>query len=495
MSIFTPPAHVGVQSSEVAEGAINLLYNHYLPAQRRSAKEGDGDAFEFIKILDGADGDADKYSPCRSLAEWLKFPTSMELAYHSALFYRPTATNYAARRGHLEVLKKLHKMKCKLNDTCVDPNPFLKRRTPDFVTPLMLASKYGHIECVKFIVENRTELTDFDYMNNATKKVSALTFAASAGHLDCVKYLIENRVEKVDSGTECEAIQAAAINGHVDCVKYIAGYRPPETYAYARDRLFEVLERAAECRSAEVLKNVVAFSPQFLNLSQNTTSGISFSFGGETITMMVAKLGFDDCLKVLIDAGVNVNESGREGNQAIHYPVMNYKVNKPSGWGQQFLPVKRFNEGHIACLQMLLKNGAIIDAQNTHNGKTPIHYATMYKNTEALRFLIKEGANLNIQENLKWNTPLHIAVNEDDAESVKILVESGANIELENVDGQTPKDVAKENVTKHGRRQDRDKWYNAVVIEAILDGREPDSREVFEKHMEAVIQLQNRWRP
>ena len=76
------------------------------------------------------------------------------------------------------------------------------------------AAKSGHLEVVKFLHENRKE--------GCT--TSAMNLAAGNGHLNVVKFLHENRKEGCTYG----AMFWAKKNGHFDIVSYIEHFKTQE---------------------------------------------------------------------------------------------------------------------------------------------------------------------------------------------------------------------------------------------------------------------------
>ena len=72
---------------------------------------------------------------------------------------------------------------------------------------LNLASKYGHLEVVKWLHENR----------NDGCSSHAMDHAASNGHIEVVKWLHENRTE----GCTIWAMDLASKNGHIEVVKWL----------------------------------------------------------------------------------------------------------------------------------------------------------------------------------------------------------------------------------------------------------------------------------
>ena len=144
------------------------------------------------------------------------------------------AINYAARNGHLDILK------------------FLNKNRPDAICSyddLIDASENGHLDVVKYLCENFFYPDDEQCIINATQSghldiitffheqqypvfsASAMNIAAANGHLDIVKYLHENRTE----GCTTYAMDFAAENGHLDIVKYLHENRTEGCTTYAMD--------------------------------------------------------------------------------------------------------------------------------------------------------------------------------------------------------------------------------------------------------------------
>ncbi len=104
------------------------------------------------------------------------------------------AMDYAAGNGHLDLVKWLHKNR---TDVCA-------------TNAMNYAALNGHLEVVKWLHKNRTEgCTTF-----------AMNYASFNGYLDVVKWLHENRSE----GRITSAIDYAVRNGHPDVIKWLSAH-------------------------------------------------------------------------------------------------------------------------------------------------------------------------------------------------------------------------------------------------------------------------------
>ena len=154
-----------------------------------------------------------------------------------------------------------------------------------------------------------------------------------------------------------------------------------------------------------------------------------------------------------------INEKTNEGLTALHYAA--YK-------------------GNIPLLQLLIKNGASVDAVTNlgknvihmaaegnqpsmmiyliskehqssqivdENGSTPLHWACYAGAEEAVNFLLNLGANIDAQDKEKL-TPLHLAVIGGREKIVLKLLQKNANKNLLNVRKELPIDLAKKKNNK-----------------------------------------------
>ncbi|KAM5263274.1 NF-kappa-B inhibitor epsilon [Ctenodactylus gundi] len=108
---------------------------------------------------------------------------------------------------------------------------------------------------------------------------------------------------------------------------------------------------------------------------------------------------------------------------------------------------------HIATLQknqplmeLLLQNGADIDAQEGTSGKTALHLAVETQERSLVQFLLQAGAQVDARM-LNGCTPLHLAAGRGLGSISSTLCQAGADSLLLNVEDETPQDLAEDPLT------------------------------------------------
>ena len=115
--------------------------------------------------------------------------------------------------------------------------------------------------------------------------------------------------------------------------------------------------------------------------------------------------GDTEALRVLLEAGADVNAQDQGGNTPLHSAARN---------------------GRVAAIRMLAEAGADVNAQD-QDGDTPLHHAARNGDTEALRVLLEAGADVNVVGAGGWHgyTPLDVAARNGEVAAIRTLVEVG----------------------------------------------------------------------
>ena len=86
--------------------------------------------------------------------------------------------------------------------------------------------------------------------------------------------------------------------------------------------------------------------------------------------------------------------------------------------------------GSIELIELLLDQGAKVDAKNKLLGATPLYFACQFGNLEAVKILIEEGAEIDAKTS-SGGTPLMIATQMNRMNTVEYLLEKNADINLQ----------------------------------------------------------------
>jgi len=148
-------------------------------------------------------------------------------------------------------------------------------------------------------------------------------------------------------------------------------------------------------------------------LAEDKTLATAADAEGSTLLMHAAYAGSLGGMRMLIDAGADVNAANSRRATALHWAATD-----------------------AAKMKLLLASKADINAR-TAEGRTPLHAAALQPDGTALvRLLIEAGADVNAK-NIVGQTPLFAAVAAS-LESTKLLLASGANPNAVAETGLTP---------------------------------------------------------
>ena len=93
--------------------------------------------------------------------------------------------------------------------------------------------------------------------------------------------------------------------------------------------------------------------------------------------------------------------------------------------------------GNTAAIERHLVAGTDLNRGDAKYGVTPLSWATVGRQIEAVALLIKHGADVNVG-NKDGNTPLHTAAFLGEYKIAELLVKSGADVNITNDDGDSP---------------------------------------------------------
>lgn len=199
-------------------------------------------------------------------------------------------------------------------------------------------------------------------------------------------------------------------------------YRDESTRHEAKDILSILSSQQITLENSELL--VVE---EIIQILINNGVDINRQNEGEPTALMYAvEAGSKDLAEILINKGATVNLKGPSGSTitALMWAVRNNNVE---------MPYETYLEVAMEIVNMLLKNGVEINAQN-EEGRTALMYAVSEGSKELTEILIKNGANVNLKD-INGDTALIIAIGNENEEISELLIKSGANTNDKSLEG------------------------------------------------------------
>ncbi|KAK6173067.1 hypothetical protein SNE40_016598 [Patella caerulea] len=246
---------------------------------------------------------------------------------------------------------------------------------------LHIASKYGLVDCVEYLLQCNIELKDKQNIAGLTPLIKAVF-----------------KSEHAFRGQFRKTIQLLLDSGADPNICPVSGITPLHLAASKAD---EILIQLLLTHGAKV--NAVC--------SQGTSPLL------KTLLLRHQK---SSCVKILLDAGADVNISTVAGRTALHLAV-----------------AKSENE----CVLNILEANANPNAQDKY-GKTPLWIAVQENNVQIVELLSKFGGNVNYQLPIRKLSLLSLAISEGLSDMVCLLLNLGASIFTETVMGATPLYIA-----------------------------------------------------
>ncbi len=187
----------------------------------------------------------------------------------------------ASRAGHEEIVRLLL-------EKGADPNIFGSIVPADGVTALMWAAEEGHLAVARLLADNGANIDACD-----SEGATPLNIAAAWGRVTLVKLLLERGAPIDSKDRYCTPpIFRAAANGHADVLELLFNSgADPNSAEYATG--WPALMFAAEAGQAQAVKLLLArgASVDFKDEDGNTALGKSIQMGHKEVTELLVKHG------------------------------------------------------------------------------------------------------------------------------------------------------------------------------------------------------------
>ncbi|XP_068186093.1 ankyrin repeat domain-containing protein 50 isoform X2 [Antennarius striatus] len=356
-------------------------------------------------------------------------------------------------------------------------------------TPLILASKQGHISVLKVLLEWATshepqKMQMMEHIDN--DGWTALRSAAWGGHSEAVRLLLDAGAD-VDGcdGEGRTALRAAAWGGHEEIVLILLNYgaqvnkadnngRTPliaAAYMGHPETVEMLLEHNAEVNLADgdgrtALSVTALCVPTAagvkgygevvsLLLDQEADPGHR-DHDGMTPLLLAAYEGHDDIVELLLEAGADVDETAHTDSNVSAAAAVTPLLAAAA-------------MGHMKTVSRLLFWGAAVDAIDCE-GRTALCLAAARGSVELVHALLDRGLDENHKDDLGW-TPLHAAACDGHRAVCAALTEQGsmARVGEMDIEGRIPLILA----AQEGH------W---STVKLLLDRRSPIDHRAYDGH-------------
>jgi ankyrin repeat protein len=350
---------------------------------------------------------------------------------------------------------------------------------PQGETPLMLAARNGNLAALTVLVNNKADVNAKDKLRGTT----ALMWAAEHSNPEAMKFLIAHGADlKVTSNVDTRNARnnlANTVNQRLNSAFGAGRGNGRGRGGQGNGRGAQATPPAGEPQAAgkttaEVLA-AAGIDPSIADLlpSQNLTpeniQEIASFFRGSTVTdgggltslVLAARQDCLECVKILVEAGADVNQRTNYGwtplltaTQNRHYKIGEYLLNhggnpniaNNGGWTPLYLatdnrniesgdyPVRTPDMDHLEFIQLLLGHGANVNARICGVKSTPAECqgdTTETRTNFTMQWLFEDGA-----------TPFLRAAQSGDLKLMKLLLDKGADPKIFTAHNVTPLAVA-----------------------------------------------------
>eukprot|EP00742_Colponemidia_sp_Colp-10_P013314 GILJ01015033.1.p1 GENE.GILJ01015033.1~~GILJ01015033.1.p1 ORF type:complete len:361 (-),score=34.87 GILJ01015033.1:325-1407(-) len=265
--------------------------------------------------------------------------------------------------------------------------------------PLHVAASLGDVPSLTLLMSANADSSLVDTFGN-----TLLHLAVANNHLEAVSFLASQPGAPLNKRTNDNrtALQRACYNGRPDIVRVLLG----NNAAFDNVGYYQMLAYYPGTTDAQLLSTLLEFGCPASKLLFNKFSGTTEPFS------------------VLLDAGCDVDETGRDGIKPLHFAAQ---------------------RGYTKAISLLAAEGANLHAVDAA-GWTPLHYAAAmekdphFRNDLGLNRLIFLGADVNAV-NKAGQTPLHMAADKMRIDTIDALVQQGCNVHIRDNDGQSALDL------------------------------------------------------
>lgn len=307
---------------------------------------------------------------------------------------RNTSLHYSAMNGHERVLQYLIEKQAlvdEVNSLALTPlflacryghtrcastllrcgaNPCQKRANG--VTPLHESAAMGHYECVATLLSRGADPNCLSQRRKETPlHYCGLVDPRNPGHVQCAKILLSQGADVQIRNTLNYTPFLLMMQANCVEVAEVLLAHGADSTCKAVDHC-DAVHLAADAGALDSLK--------FLH--RHGVNLQTLDVYNYTATVHAVVNGYTDCLKFLLDHTTNLTSS--TSNSGLYVRASNTS---------DTLLHMAAREGHLDCIKLLLQRGIDVNIPNALK-QTPLHYALFRAHMNCVLYLLEEGANL-----------------------------------------------------------------------------------------------------
>jgi len=262
---------------------------------------------------------------------------------------------------------------------------------------LLAAAEEGNLDAIRGALESGADIN----AQNEFLKESALHIASSRGHLEIVKYLVENGAELLlTNGTDMTPLHLAARDGQTHVVAFLLARMESVPERVLNDVL-HVASMSVYGRP-EIVQMLDDFRTR---QARPSTSGRE---NADSLLLEASESGNLSSVKQALEDGANVGIVDGRGMMPIHWAalrghtqivqaLLENSADANSTNSADWTPVMHASfEGHIEIVKLLIENGADVNAKTFVSG-TALIFAAGKGHAQIVKLLLKAGADPSIE--------------------------------------------------------------------------------------------------
>ncbi|XP_063907537.1 uncharacterized protein LOC135125783 [Zophobas morio] len=381
----------------------------------------------------------------------------------------------------------------------------------DRSTPLIIASREGHLTVVEFLIKCGAEI------NRADKTGKTPLYAASSeGHEKIVECLVKcgaeiNRADNIGA----TPLFSASFQGHekiVEClvkcgaeINRLDKYGKTPLYtasSQGHEKIVECLAKSgAEINRADKDGDTPLYAACFQGHQKIVECLVKCGaeinradYYGRTPVYLASSQGHEKIVECLVKCGAEINRADKDGETPLyaacfqgHQKIVEClvkcgaEINRADYYGRTPVYLAS-SQGHEKIVECLVNCGAEINRADYY-GRTPVYLASSQGHEKIVECLVNCGVEIN-RADYYGRTPVYLASSQGHEKIVECLVKSGAEINRADKDGKTPLYAAC--FQAHQKIVECLVKSGAVINRADKDGETPLYAACFQGHQKIV---------